>query len=39
MAKDTEATVHRTGLFKLPPKKHSSGRHRSKHAIAKEQKG
>uniref|UniRef100_A0A1I8C088 Pre-rRNA-processing protein TSR1 homolog n=1 Tax=Meloidogyne hapla TaxID=6305 RepID=A0A1I8C088_MELHA len=39
MAKDSEVTVHRTGLFNLPPKKHSSGRHRSKHAIAKEQKG
>lgn len=31
--------AHRPGLFKLPQKKHSVGRHRSKRAITRDNKG
>ncbi|KAL3102322.1 hypothetical protein niasHS_003731 [Heterodera schachtii] len=36
---DRQGQAHRAGLFKTAPKKHSIGRHRSKRAIARLQKG
>lgn len=39
MTAEEAKTVHRPGLFKLPNKKHRTGRHRSKHEIARDNNG